>query len=213
LAKRGSMAAASGAPALAARRSHHRPSSLPHGVRFLHFLPWLYVKEGLSSASVFRCAGAAGAANRDMAFVGRIIVIIFALFMAALAAGIATAIALLGIELHMLGPEPLDHAFFWGTAAIASGVTVVFGFLPILIVVILGEAFSIRSLLIHVVAGAAILLLGYLGAGFSWSYEESIDHPPPPISREAEIVAAVGMMFGFTYWLFAGRNAGRWREP
>jgi len=21
------------------------------------------------------------------------------------------------------------------------------------------------------------------------------------------------MVFGFTYWLIAGRNAGRWREP
>jgi hypothetical protein len=40
---------------------------------------------------------------------------------------------------------------------------------------------------------------------------ESIDHPPPPISREAEIAAAVGVVFGFTYWLIAGRNAGRWR--
>ena len=64
---------------------------------------------------------------------------------------------------------------------------------------------------IHAAAGAAILLLGYYSAGFSRSYEESIDHPPPPISREAEIAAAVGVVFGFTYWLIAGRNAGRWR--
>jgi len=147
-----------------------------------------------------------------MALLGRVFVIAFSLFMATLAAGIATAIALLGFELHMLGPTPIDHAFFWGTAAVASGVTVALGFLPILIAVIIAEAFSIRSLLIHVVAGAAILLLGYYGAGFTWTYEESIDYPPPPISREAEIAAAVGMVFGFTYWLFAGRNAGRWRE-
>ena len=43
-------------------------------------------------------------------------------------------------------------------------------------------------------------------------YEESIDHPPPPISREAEIAAAAGVVFGLVYWVIAGRKAGRWRE-
>ena len=147
-----------------------------------------------------------------MALLGRIIVIFFALFMATMAGGIAAAIALLGAELHMVGTDPVEHVFFWGTAAFASGVTVLVGFLPILIAVILSEAFSIRSLVIQAAAGAAILLLGYYSAGFTSTYEESIDHPPPPISREAEIAAAVGVVFGFTYWLLAGRNAGRWRE-
>jgi len=146
-----------------------------------------------------------------VAFLGRIIAIVFALFMATAAAGIAAAIALLGMEMHMLGPDPAEHVFFWGTAAFASGITVLVGFLPILIAVVLAEAFSIRSLVIQAAAGAAILLLGYYGAGFGESYEESIDSPPPPISRQAEIVAAVGVVFGFTYWLLAGRNAGRWR--
>ena len=146
-----------------------------------------------------------------MALLGRIIVILFALFMATAAGGIAAAIALLGLELHILGPDPVEHAFFWLTAAFASGVTVMVGFLPILIAVVLAEAFSFRSLLIHTAAGAAILLLGYYSAGLTATYEESIDRPPPPISREAEIATAVGVVFGFTYWLIAGRNAGRWR--
>ena len=146
-----------------------------------------------------------------MALLGRIIVILFALFMAVLAGGIAAAIALLGAELHMVGSDPVEHMFFWGTAAFASGVTVIVGFLPILIAVVLSEAYSIRSLVIQAAAGAAILLLGYYSAGLTATYEESIDRPPPPISREAEIAAAVGVVFGFTYWLIAGRNAGRWR--
>jgi len=147
-----------------------------------------------------------------MALLGRIIVILFGLFMATAMAGVAAAVALLGFELHMLGPEPADHMIFWGTAAIASGVTVFVGFLPILIAVVLAEAFSIRSLVLHAAAGAAILLLAYYSAGFTSTYEDSIDHPPPPISREAEIVAAIGIVFGFTYWLIAGRNSGRWRN-
>lgn len=147
-----------------------------------------------------------------MAFIGRLIVICFALMLASLAAGIAVAVALLGVEVRSIGPDPVDHLFFWGTAALASGATVAIGFLPIVIAVTLAEALSIRSLVINAATGAAILLLGYYGAGFRSTYEESIDHPPPPISREAEIAAAVGAVFGFTYWLIAGRNAGRWRE-
>jgi hypothetical protein len=146
-----------------------------------------------------------------VALLGRIIVILFGLFMATAAAGIAAAIALLGAELHMVGADPVAHVFFWGTAAFASGVTILIGFLPILIAVVLAEAFSIRSLVIQAAAGATILLLGYYSAGFTGSYEESIDYPPPPISRQAEIAAAVGVVFGVTYWLIAGRNAGRWR--
>jgi hypothetical protein len=147
-----------------------------------------------------------------LALIGRIIVIFFALFMATLAGGIAAAIALLGVELHTVGPDPVGHVLFWGTAAFASGVTVAVGFLPILIAVVLAEVFSIRALLIYAVAGAAILLLGYYSAGFTRPYEESIDRPPPPISRKTEISAAVGVVFGLTYWLIAGRKAGAWRE-
>ncbi len=147
-----------------------------------------------------------------MAFIGRIVVITFALFMATMASGIAVAIALFGVEVHAIGPDPVGHAFFWGTAVIASGVTLAIGSLPVLIAVVLAEAFSIRSLLMYAAAGAGILVLVYYGAGFTSIYEESIDHPPPLISRETEIAAAVGVVFGMTYWLIAGRNAGRWRE-
>ncbi len=147
-----------------------------------------------------------------MALFGRIIVILFALFMATAAGGIAAAIALFSAELRLVGADPVEHMLFVGTAVFASGVTVFVGFLPILIAVVLSEAFAIRSLAIQAAAGAAILLLGYYSAGLAGSYEELIDHPPPPISREAEIAAAVGVVFGFTYWLIAGRNAGRWRQ-
>jgi hypothetical protein len=81
---------------------------------------------------------------------------------------------------------------------------------PTLIAVVLAEALRIRSALIYALAGAALMLAGYYSAGFGWSYEESIDHPPPPISRAAEIAAAVGVVFGLTYWTIAGRRAGAW---
>ncbi len=95
----------------------------------------------------------------------------------------------------------------------ASSFTGAVGLLPAAILIALAEAFKIRSLLAHLAAGAVLLVAGYYASGLAPpSYEESIDHPPPPISRAAEIVAAGGAVFGFAYWAIAGRNAGRWRE-
>jgi hypothetical protein len=71
---------------------------------------------------------------------------------------------------------------------------------------------KIRSLLVYAVGGAALLMLGYYVSGSPSRYEESIDRPPPPISREAQIAAGAGVVFGLTYWAIAGRKAGRWRE-
>ena len=66
----------------------------------------------------------------------------------------------------------------------------------------------------YLAAGAALMVIGYYASGLApRSYEESIDRPPPPISHAAELAAAAGAVFGLTYWLLAGRNAGRWREP
>jgi len=93
----------------------------------------------------------------------------------------------------------------------ASSFTGAVGLLPLVILIAIAESFKIRSLLVHALAGAALLVLGYYGSGLSNRYEESIDHPPPAISRESEIAAAAGVLFGLVYWAIAGRQAGRWR--
>jgi hypothetical protein len=146
-----------------------------------------------------------------VAFVGRVFVIVLALVLATMTSGIAAAIGMLGLQFSAAAGDPLEHVFFWGMAMFASGVAAFVGFLPTLVGIAVAEAFYLRSFLIYAVAGAAFALIGYYGAGFGWSYEESIDHPPPPISREAEIVAAAGIVFGLTYWAIAGRRAGAWR--
>lgn len=147
-----------------------------------------------------------------MLLLGRIIVILFALWLATMAAGIVWSIGLLGAQWPALSGDPADRVVFWGAAFIASGITASLLFLPMLIAVILAEAFSVRSLLVHVFGAVALVLLVYQGAGLGRSGEESIDRPPPPISREFEIAAAAGAVFGLIYWLIAGRKAGRWRE-
>jgi len=146
-----------------------------------------------------------------LALIGRILVILFAVWLATIATGIVISIGLLGPQWPALSGDPTDRVVFWGAAFLASGLTATLIFLPMLIAVILAEVFSLRSLLIYAAGGAAVMLLAYQGVGFG-RYEESIDRPPPPISREAELAAAAGAAFGLTYWLIAGRKAGRWRE-
>lgn len=148
-----------------------------------------------------------------MSLLGRIVVIVFAVFVASLAAGMAIAAGVLGPQWHVLSGDIGERATFWGVAFFGSVFTGAVGLLPLAIMIVLAEAFKIRSLLINALAGAALLLAGYYGSGLARpGYEESIDEPPPPISRAAEVAAAAGAVGGFVYWLIAGRNAGRWRE-
>ena len=151
-----------------------------------------------------------------MALLGRIFVILFALWLATMAAGIVWSIGLLGAQWPAMSGDPAERVVFWGAAFIASGITATLLFLPMLIAVVLAEAFAVRSLLINVFGAVALALLAYQGAGqgtgFGRNGEESIDRAPPLVSREFEITAAAGATFGLIYWLIAGRKAGRWRE-
>ena len=147
-----------------------------------------------------------------MAFIGRIIVIIFAVMVASLTAGMAIAMGLLGPEWHGFTGDVGERTGFWLVTAFGASFTGAVGLLPLLILIAIAETFKIRSLLVHAAAGAAMMVLALYGSGLSNSYEESIDRPPPPISRGAEIAAAAGAVFGLTYWAIAGRKAGRWRE-
>lgn len=148
-----------------------------------------------------------------MTLLGRIIVIVFALIVAGLAANIAIAMGLLGPAWHGFTGEAGERAGFWVTVFIAGTFTGAMGLLPVAVLIVLAESFKVRSLLVHLAVGALLLVIGYYTSGFvPPSYVESIDHPPPLIPHAVEIGAAAGIVFGFVYWLIAGRNAGRWRE-
>jgi hypothetical protein len=139
------------------------------------------------------------------------LVILFALLLACAATAIITGFALLIFAFQQFTPDPVDNVMVWGTALFGTGVAAFSAFLPTLIAIALAEALSVRSALAYALAGGAIMLLAYYGAGFGWSYEESIDRAPPLISRQAEIAVAAGVVFGLVYWMIAGRRAGLWR--
>jgi len=148
-----------------------------------------------------------------MSLLGRIVVIVFALIAASIAVGMAIAVGLLGPQWHAFSGDVGERVTFWGIAFFGSVFTGALGLVPIIVLVVLAETFRVRSLLINTAAGAALIVAGYYSSGLARpSYEESIDNPPPPIPRQAEISAAAGAVGGFVYWLIAGRNAGRWRD-
>jgi hypothetical protein len=147
-----------------------------------------------------------------MALIGRLFVILFAIFVALFAAGVALSLGIFGPQWHVLSGDVGERVAFWGVAMFASGVTATIAFVPLLIAVVLAESFSVRSLLAYVAAGAAIMLLAYFAAGLGQTVDEPIDNPPPFISRETELTAVAGMVFGLVYWAIAGRSAGRWRQ-
>ncbi len=132
--------------------------------------------------------------------------------MATVAAGIVAAFAIVTFAFQATAADPVGQMLFWGVALFASGIAAFGAILPALIAIAIAETFSIRSALIYALTGAAIMLIGYYSAGFATAYSESIDVAPPAISREAEIAAAVGVVFGLTYWMIAGRRAGAWRR-
>ena len=147
-----------------------------------------------------------------MALIGRFFVIVFALFLAALAAAIAVTFAVAAFALRVPTGDPIDQIFVWGLGVLASGIAAFGAFLPMLIAVAVAEIFAIRSGLMYALGGAVVMLIGYYSAGVASTYAESIDVAPPMISREVEIIAAMGVVFGLTYWAIAGRRAGAWLE-
>src|SRR4029078_3283195 len=147
-----------------------------------------------------------------MSLIGRIFVILLALLLAAVATGIITSFALLIFALQQLSPDPLENIMVWSATLFGTGAAAFSAFLPTLIAIAIAEALSMRAALAYALGGAAIMVPAYSGAGFGWSYEESIDHAPPLISRQAEIAVAAGAVFGLVYWMIAGRRAGVWRK-
>jgi hypothetical protein len=102
--------------------------------------------------------------------------------------------------------ERVEVNFFWlFTLATSAGIAFL-AFVPAMIVILLGEAFSWRSILYYVLTGGAI--------GLFFGTILPTDEPGRVfLTRGAEIMAGAGIAAGIVYWLFAGRNAGRWHDP
>ncbi len=131
----------------------------------------------------------------------RFFVVGFGIFLGSLASGAAFLATSSGFNADFT--MPYGDFFFWAFIGAALTWSTIFFFwssLPILIAVLITEAFSIRSALVYAVAGGiggALYGLGFLVG----------------IQNAIQSAAAAGIVGGLVYWLVAGRRAGAWRSP
>jgi hypothetical protein len=142
-----------------------------------------------------------------MALLGRIVVVFFAFLIASVSAAIVVSIGMMLPAWRDLLTFSVEQGTFSVVVGIGAFFISALALLPAAIVIAIAEAFRLRSVLLYAAVGGLGLLALYYGAGFTDRMSGG------PMSRETEIVAAAGIVAGLVYWLLAGRNAGKWREP
>ncbi|MEN3346478.1 MAG: hypothetical protein V7632_113 [Bradyrhizobium sp.] len=144
-----------------------------------------------------------------MALIGRLFVVFFAFLMACFVAGAIVVGAVLYPEISDFGGQ-IDQSAV--NIVLGFGFIFISGFalLPALIVVLITEAFYIRSVLAYAVGGALVGAACYLGL---IPFDPETMRFDGIVRRHLEIMTGAGIVAGLVYWLIAGRNAGAWREP
>jgi phosphotransferase system glucose/maltose/N-acetylglucosamine-specific IIC component len=146
-----------------------------------------------------------------MSLFGRIIVIFFALLVAIVAAGIVLAIGIVAPDWGVGDSDPVERVSFFIVSFFATSFVGAVAILPALVVVLITEAARLRNFLYYGVGGALVGLASYYGSDISVQLENTTD--VTPVGNTLQLAAAAGIIGGIVYWLIAGRNAGRWREP
>jgi len=140
-----------------------------------------------------------------MIWIGRIFLILFACFVAAIAAAFVLTLVVVVPELTTFD-EWMPEDGFLGLAMGFGVVAVTFvAFVPVLVVVLVGEAFALRSVLYYAATGALVGIVSDLSLR-GW---DAMPLRSDAFARhELEIMAAAGIAAGFVYWAIAGRSAG-----
>jgi hypothetical protein len=145
-----------------------------------------------------------------MALIGRLFVIFFAFLAACFVAGMVVVVAILFPEFSDLGAGPVDPGVL--NVMLGFGFVFVSGFalVPAMIVVLITEAFHVRSALTYAVGGGIVGLACYLGLV---PFDAEQLRFEGIVRRHLEIMTGAGILAGVVYWMIAGRNAGAWRVP
>lgn len=145
-----------------------------------------------------------------MLLIGRIVIILFALGLAYMAAGIAFAIGMVAPDIGVMDYDPIERWFVFGIGFITTSIAVGIAILPTFLLVAVAEGLRLRSFLFYGVCGGLIGAMVYFGTDTSMIMENSTDITP--IRFSLQLAAAAGIIGGLVYWLIAGRNAGRWMD-
>jgi hypothetical protein len=144
-----------------------------------------------------------------MSLLGRIVVIIFALIVASMAAGIVLAIGIVAPDWSAMDSDPVERMSFFVISFFATSFIGAVAMAPAALLIVLSEALRIRSFIYYGVAGALVGLASYFGSDISVRLENTTD--VSPVGNALQLAAAAGIIGGLAYWLIAGRRAGAWR--
>jgi hypothetical protein len=142
---------------------------------------------------------------------GRIIVIAVALIVASMIAGITLAVGIIAPDWPWLDSDPVERVMFFVVSFFATSFIGATAFVPAVLLIIVAEIMRLRRLLYYAAAGAVVGLTSYYGSNVELRLENTTD--VSPAFHPLQLAAAAGIIGGLVYWLLAGRNAGRWREP
>ncbi|HEY8335417.1 MAG TPA: hypothetical protein VIQ05_16620 [Tardiphaga sp.] len=145
-----------------------------------------------------------------MSLIGRLFAILFGFLAACLVAGGIVVCAILFPEMSALDaggldPDALNILLGFGFIFVSG-----FALLPALVIVVITEAFYVRSALAYAIGGAVVGLACYLGL---IPFDPATLHFDGIVRRHLEVMTGAGIVGGLIYWMIAGRNAGRWRQP
>jgi hypothetical protein len=142
-----------------------------------------------------------------MTAIGRLFLILLGCLAASLAAAAVLTVAVAMSAWSGLDLDMLDDGVFGHAVAFVALFLSLFAALPVLAVIVVAEAFAIRSVLYYAATGAAVTSLLYFSATGWSTLALAVDGFA---RRELEIIAAAGIVAGLVYWAIAGRHAGRW---
>lgn len=144
-----------------------------------------------------------------MSLIVRLFMIAFGFLLACF---VASTVVLFGLLFPEMELQSLDIDSGLVNAILGFGFLLVSGFalVPALCVVLLTEAFYIRSMLAYAVLGGLSGLCAYLAFVPFDTVAMTFNGI---VRRHLEIMVGAGILGGVVYWVVAGRNAGFWREP
>lgn len=142
--------------------------------------------------------------------IGRLFVVAFAFIVACMAGGAIVVFAILfpelsALETGVLDPNAINVLLGFGFIFFSG-----FALIPALVILIVTEAFSIRSVIAYALGGALVGLACYLGL---IPYDPATMTFDGIVRRHLEVMTGAGIVAGLIYWVIAGRNAGLWRQP
>jgi hypothetical protein len=146
-----------------------------------------------------------------MRLIGRLFVIFFGFLASSIVAGSVVGLTITGPGAwRMLFTEEVVQTVFFSASYVATLAMGITAFALLLLFAVPAELFRLRSIVIYALGGLGVGFVTYYGP---YNLGSFFSHGVPPF-RGLVLAGFAGLVFGCSYWLIAGRYAGRWRrEP